>query len=773
MPTRWLVGLIIFLCGLPFFPALIKGETLGPWRHINPLMNAEAPVPAAGFDVLAADGALQFYVWRTLVFEHWRAGEVPAINLNQLAGAPLLANSQSGALYPLHWLVGILGIPTGVGLLLLAWAHLAIAALGVRAWALRLGAGPTGAALGGLGFGLSAFLVQWSVIPSVPTTVAWIPWALWALAGARHHWLPSLVGSGTFLALMFLGGHLQFAFYGSLMFALYAVYLAIESLRERKGTLAIVGVSVAGAAMGAAMASGHLIPVLEYSRFSHRIAAPSEEGYQAFAGSAIQPWELIGLTAPSTLGAPGSTIYDDEREVDWPSFWPMFVKPGANAAESAIAIGPMVLFGLLLLLARRDPRPWIGPAILGAVGLLLALGTPLNRLLYYGIPGFSATGSPGRAAVIFVLAMCVVAACAWPRDEESVDEAHGKRLQRLSLIAAGIGVVLVLATVSLSGLTPWLPQVPVAFLQLEQLTRTLPWALGAGALLVVTATLWSRPGMHLAAAGAALGAHLMTSMVLHVVTGPTPDVPNRPVTGTSTERHAFINDNSWSFFGPGTTWMMPNLATLTENEDIGGYDSLLHRDTVNVLREINRGEDPAPPINGNMMLVKPGYDPVALGAAGVTQVHQRAADGSIVTEEVPGPGIASGRFGRVNLRRDRLKGEVDAFGVQGPTRLVVRYRNIPGWRAYSDGRPVTIDPESPWLEVDLPESRTYTVTFRYEGVPAWAGFTPWIAWLAMLATGTLAWGLSGAKTRPADPWAPPSEPKLEPTPSENGESHVN
>jgi hypothetical protein len=174
-----------------------------------------------------------------------------------------------------------------------------------------------------------------------------------------------------------------------------------------------------------------------------------------------------------------------------------------------------------------------------------------------------------------------------------------------------------------------------------------------------------------------------------------------------------------------------------------------------------------------MMLVKPNFDPVALGAAGVTRVSRRAEDGTILTEEIPGPGIASGRFGRVNLRRDRLKGEVDAFGVQGPTRLVVRYRNFPGWRAYSDGQPIYIDPYTDWLEVDLPESRTYTVTFRYEGVPSWAGFTPWIAWLALLATGTLAWGLAGTKARPADPWAPPSEPNSESAPSENGESHVN
>ena len=42
--------------------------------------------------------------------------------------------------------------------------------------------------------------------------------------------------------------------------------------------------------------------------------------------------------------------------------------------------------------------------------MLFALGTPLNLLTYFGIPGFSQSGSPARDLVLWTLCLAVLAA---------------------------------------------------------------------------------------------------------------------------------------------------------------------------------------------------------------------------------------------------------------------------------------------------------------------------------------------------------------------------
>ena len=47
---------------------------------------------------------------------------------------------------------------------------------------------------------------------------------------------------------------------------------------------------------------------------------------------------------------------------------------------------------------------------LGVLALLLALGTPLNALFYFLIPGFGQSGSPARCLVLWALAASALAA---------------------------------------------------------------------------------------------------------------------------------------------------------------------------------------------------------------------------------------------------------------------------------------------------------------------------------------------------------------------------
>ncbi|MCA0360574.1 MAG: hypothetical protein LCH41_05925 [Armatimonadetes bacterium] len=712
-PSFWLPILILFLVPAVVFWPAFSGQALGPWGHISPMAGNGVQDSKRAWDVLQADGALQFTVWRDLVFSAWKSGEAPLWNPWQLAGTTLVGNSQSAPFYPLHILFGVMGVGTLTAIIWLGWIHLFVAGMGIRALALRLGAREEAAVLAGIFVSLSPFFVAWSALPSVTTTACWIPVALNLTWRAVRE--PSLK-PGALLGLvtgcMFLGGHLQFAFYG-LIAVLFCAALWLWTERPAK-IVASGGVLVTGLALGAMLSAVQVMPTLEFSKLSHRKTEATSEGFQAYAGSAVKPWELISLVTPGFVGLPGGSEEDSPEGFRVPTYWPSLVKPGANFAESAVSIGPAILLGLLMLTGSRLKNRSLWPLLgLGVVGLLLALGTPLAAGLYFGIPGFASTGSPGRAIVLFVVALGVVSAVAWPNaTEEPNPKAKAYAVIALFIIA----VVFILGINSLGGLTNWITQEPVGVPVARRMVETVP-ILILGCLLVAGAWFfWVKKGQILLGCALLAAGHLAAIPTQFLPFGTPPAKwQERPLVRT-----AYLNQN-WDFLRPTTALMPPNLSAWKGGMDIAGYDSLLALGTVEMLKEINGGNDPAPPINGNMMFVKPGFSPDALAEAGVTEVWSRGAlDGVAPAEEqegflrysLPGPGLVSSEGGAATLGDVRAQG-IDLL-VEEPGEFTVRFRNLPGWRVDSGGTLVST-PEDRWLRVKADQAGKVILRFDPPG----------------------------------------------------------
>lgn len=730
-----LLLLLVLAPLLVLWPGVFAGQALGPWDQIKPMLGDGLQTSPRAWDVLQADGALQFTVWRDLVFSSWRVGEIPLYNPYQLAGQPLLPNSQSAPFYPFHILLGISGLPTPLAIVLLAWLHLAIAALGVRALALRLGASPEAAALGGVLCALSPFMVAWTALPSVTTTVCWIPVALNLLLKIFQR--PTLPVTGQFAlatACLLLGGHLQFAFYGLLALLLTGIWLLFSHLlppnpnspEEIKAPLPKSLLSaLAGAALAVALASVQILPTLQFSRDSHRQADATAEGYAAYVASAVKPFELPAILAPGLLGLPGQAEADSPENFRNPAYWPLLVKPGANFAESALYLGPVLLLGLLMLPRDRDWRKLGAIASIGTLGFLLALGTGLNGMLYYNVPGFAATGSPGRAAVLFVLAACVLAAVAFPR----ANDQPNPKAPAYSVIALFvIGVAAILASQNAATLETWIPGASVATPAARRMVETLPTLL-IGLLCAAGAWFfWVKKGQILLALALALAGHLVAVPTQFLAFGPAPKpAPQQaPDPATNQEasqtnlRRAYVN-LPWDFFRATNALYPPNTSTLARVQDLAGYDSLLHRDTVAMLREVNNGEDPAPPINGNMMFVKPGFDPAALAEAGVTEVWSRVQLPQLTTPplikdnyvvyDLPGPGLVSDPLAEGKVTRLSTSGFT--IRANGPGPVIVRFRALPGLEVAAGQATLSAMPESPWIQLDLSEPGEQEVTVRY------------------------------------------------------------
>jgi len=708
---NWAVVLFLVLVPLVvLWPAIFSGKVIGPFDDISKMVPAwEQQQSNRAWDILQADGALQFYGWRDLVFEAHRTGKSPAWNPYQLGGTPLIANSQSAPFYPLHFLFGKLGLPTGFSIALLAWLHLAIGALGIRALAKRLGAGEPGAVFGAAVFALSPFAIAWTALPSVMTTCCWIPVGLACLhRSITKYTFASFITLGATVAMLCTGGHLQFTLYGLLALLLAGlIWAGVGNWKSRDHIWGSV-LAIGAVLLGLAASLCQLSPVQSFSQYSHRAGAPTAEGFAAYQASSVKSYELIGLVAPGLLGAPGVPEEESEESII-PNTWSMRVKAGANYAESAIYLTVPVLLALFMIRKRVGFKATAPVIAIGLFGLALALGTGLNALLYFNIPGFSATGSPGRASILFVIAACTLAAIAIPRSSGDTNPKE-KATSFFALLVVCVATILFVNT--LGSLPTWIPGDSVAQSVARRLVATLPLLLVSIGLSAGAWFMWAKKAQLWAGTGLALLAHLVLAQTQILPFSTPPPAPKTPELQT---RRAFIN-GPWDFFRATTALMPPNTATINRMQDIGGYDSLLHRDTVALLRDINT-EDAAPPINGNMMFIKTKFDPEKLSNAGVTELWSRLQlpqlsepaerkEGYFIYH-LAGPGLIS------SPQQDAQITDLNTQGFKvtatGPGKLIARYRNIPGWIAFDNSGPLNIGGDT-WIEVDLkdgPQSLTF------------------------------------------------------------------
>ena len=361
---RWLP----YLAVLPFLPliwgpALLHPLTLLPTSARGDMISRFSPLRAFGF------GAL-------------RAGHLPLWDPLILGGVPNIGGIESALLYPPNWLHLLLPVPAALNAILALhlWLAAALAALLAR----RLGAGRLGAALAGVCWSLGGTV--WPNVRAGHLTVlcalAWAPLVYAAADGwletRKARWLAA--GAAAF-ALQLLAGNPQTAYYT----ALGVVVFAALRLPERGRARLAAGVG-AMLVLGALAAAAQLLPAVQAARESPRAGA----GYAFAASFSLPPENLLTLAAPYWLGG-GTTAYFGRLY-----YWEASLFCGAAALVLAFACPG----------GRR--RPLLG----GALALLaLALGsrTPLHRVLYLVLPGFSLFRGPAKFSAQALLLLCAAA----------------------------------------------------------------------------------------------------------------------------------------------------------------------------------------------------------------------------------------------------------------------------------------------------------------------------------------------------------------------------
>ncbi len=311
--------------------------------------------------------------------------------LDIFSGYPAAADPQHMTWYPLAWLFS--RFPDSFNWFVVS-AYV-MAGSFTYGYVYRLTRSKLGAAIGGITFGMSGFMIAHLGHTPMVHVVAWMPLVIWSLEELRRSYRPGwLVALSIALTMSAVAGHTHVFLYTTTLAAAYALF---RGWGAPAGPLRFYLVSLAGGLLGIGMASILLIPAHELSGESARASLTFNE-YIRFN----LPWnELPRLAFPYLYGSGGHGLFE----------LPEFGNPDSNFAESTGFVGLIPpLLGLSgLWLARRSVVAWFWAAA-AITSLLLALGdaTPVARWLF-DVPVYDLFRAPGRWLLVFCFAFSILA----------------------------------------------------------------------------------------------------------------------------------------------------------------------------------------------------------------------------------------------------------------------------------------------------------------------------------------------------------------------------
>ncbi len=678
-----LLGPVVF-GGDVFLPTDLLRD-IAPWRSADP----RSLVP---WNPLQWDGMAEFYPWRLFAAQTLKLGYLPLWNPHQFCGTPFVANSQSAVFYPLNLLFCIFPVARAFGISVLLHLFLTgsfqYAFLRSRAIAL----GRPAALLGAVAWQMCHWQVAWLALPTFLCVSAWLPLALLLVDKTAER--PTPVRStmlGLCLGLMLLAGHLQIALYCLGLVTAYAVFRVLPLVKTNGRRL--LGAALLAGALAFGLAAPQLLPATELARMSHRAGgAVNWTAYTGYVRLAVPPVNLTTLFAPGFFGNPTRGTY-----------WGIGLNGGPGAyMENAAYVGVLTLvLAIAALLTTWRTRPLTRFFAFAALfSLLMALGTLLNTLPFFGLPGFAQTGSPGRILVLWSFCLPVLAAIGTDTLLKQWDaKALGRALGVFGILAAGAFVFAAL----------WIGRnYPAGTLASNLTTESDLWRLPVGLLLGAAAAVWlhGRGSLSTPRLGGALVALTAIDLLAagYGFNRTAPIAAVYPVTpliaflqAHNSEGRIMPLNKRWPQYSPPLAILPPNAATVYGLDDVQGYDSLLTGQYFAFAGAMDGGS-PAPPENGNMVFTN-----------GFMTPQSREAGARYAVSLTPLPGLTSvfsdnGVYiyeDKAALPRIRVVGEkrgaygqiLEMTASEGPTRvklyteelwpqqIIIADQWYPGWHA--------------------------------------------------------------------------------------------
>jgi hypothetical protein len=345
---------------------------------------------------------LQFYPWQRLMAEYYRVGQLPLWNPLVGSGAPLAANLQTGAFYPLNFLYLLL--PTEFAMGFAAVLHVILAGLFMYAYLRTMKLSPLAALIGALAFEMNGFLIARAGFLSVTAAAPWLAAWLWRAeklhdAGGTQHvaarntlWLALVLGLGI------LAGHAQTAVYGLVFVSLYFVWRTVSNRASLHLSIPrSLMLFAAAALLGLGLAAVQLFPAAELMRESQRATGLD---YTRIMTHSFWPWRLLTLFSPDFFGNPAQNNF-----WGYDNYW-------ENAAYIGLIPLLLALYAIWNRIRRKVTQGPIGFLAAAALAsLILAFGwfTPIYPFLFNTVPGFDFFQGPARWLAVTLVALCALA----------------------------------------------------------------------------------------------------------------------------------------------------------------------------------------------------------------------------------------------------------------------------------------------------------------------------------------------------------------------------
>ncbi len=434
-----------------FWPVIFGGKTLlpadnlftfEPWRSF-----ADDAIGDGGTSVphneLLSDLILENYVWKLFTVQSIKARQIPLWNPYIFAGLPFLAAGQHSALYPFSILFYVLPISSAYGYFTVL--QLFLAGLFAFIYARVLCLGRLGAAVTAITYMFSTFMVTSVVFTMIIAAAAWLPLllamieliikkaegrasppkpalskveGLEGIEGGHSPPLLYIVLGAIALGFQLLAGHIEISYYVLLVMAFYAAIRLLQIGKSANHRIGKVGRVVfwlmVMVVLGLGLGAVQLIPLYELVSSSFRQGSAS---YQQVVGWAYPSRRLIAFLIPHFFGNPSHHSYFDvfSRQVVTVTqnyygdaintiYWGI-----KNYVEGGSYLGVLpLLLALIAVFRRRNRYTWIF-AVLAAISLAFAFGTPLYALLFYLLPGIKQLHSPFRWIFPYTLSVAVLA----------------------------------------------------------------------------------------------------------------------------------------------------------------------------------------------------------------------------------------------------------------------------------------------------------------------------------------------------------------------------
>ncbi|MEP6755844.1 MAG: hypothetical protein ABJA67_10110 [Chthonomonadales bacterium] len=419
-PDTICILIIAFITFILYGPAVLTGRVMLPADNV-PLMRPWGLTAKAKFpgyiraQNMMHDPIFDYFSWRFYAREKLRQGEVPLWNSDELGGTVLLGNCQSAVLYPPNILLYVLPIHFGINIVTVMHTFLTglFMFLLLKAWGLRRVSSLTGAVT----WMICGLQIVWTEFQTPTAVLCWLPALLlcWEYGVSRNSWKWRWLGCSAVVGLILTAGHLQFAFYTLMAFAIFVLVRPLFGksipLRMVRSISALCGILI----FGGSLAASTMLPVVEMSRLNFRARAASTNGEIALK---MPPVNLVTLVLPNALGNPRDYLAmdPDGKPTDGFNYVGEF-----NFIEYCgyVSIGALLLSliaGGVFVVDRLRRRPFdrvqkniAFALLLTFLGFGLAMGAPICNLFLRFVPGYGQLNATGRALCLASFGMSMLA----------------------------------------------------------------------------------------------------------------------------------------------------------------------------------------------------------------------------------------------------------------------------------------------------------------------------------------------------------------------------